>query len=159
MNNFFEQELRRLFEDGEIIQAPKFVGRACLGELGGDLRVRAQFITGIIANQYNALKIVVLNRTDGPVDTLILKFDDFWGKKAVPGSPNFRSGVNPHIWDDKGDAQWYAYRPTAADYQTLRQAAGDYLAVFRERDQERERPAPVRKSSGRSASKKGREER
>lgn len=45
MNNFFEQELRKLFGDDEIIQAPKFVGRACLGELGGDLRVRAEFIT------------------------------------------------------------------------------------------------------------------
>ena len=45
MSNFFEQELRRLFGDGEIIQAPKFVGRACLGELGGDLQVRAEFIT------------------------------------------------------------------------------------------------------------------
>ena len=45
--DFFEQELRRLFGGGEIIQSPKFVGRACLGDLGGDLRVRAQFITGI----------------------------------------------------------------------------------------------------------------
>ena len=43
--NFFEQELRRLFGDGEIIQGPKFVGRACLGDLGGELRVRAEFIT------------------------------------------------------------------------------------------------------------------
>ena len=66
MSNFFEQELRKLFGDGKIIESPQFVGRACLGTLGGDLRVRAQFITGIIANQYNALKIVVLNRTDGP---------------------------------------------------------------------------------------------
>lgn len=159
MSNFFEGELRKLFGDGEIIQSPKFVGRACLGELGGDLRVRAQFITGIIASQYDALKIIVLNRTDGPVDTLVLKFDDVWGKKAVSDNPNFRNGVNPHIWDDKGDAQWYAYRPTAADYQALRQAAGDYLGVFRELTQERERPAPARKSSGRSTSKKARDTR
>lgn len=157
--NFFEQELRKLFGDGEIIQSPKFVGRACLGELGGDLRVRAQFITGIIANQYNALKIVVLNRTDGPVDTLVLKFDDVWGKKAIPSNPNFRNGVHLHIWDDKGDAQWYAYHPTAADYQAMRQAAGDYLGVFREQAQERERPAQARKPSGRSASRKARDER
>lgn len=159
MSNFFEQELSKLFGDGEIIQFPKFVGRACLGDLGGDLRVRAEFITGIIANQYNALKIVVLNRTDGPVDTLVLKFDDVWGKKAVPGNPNFRSGVNPHIWDDKGDAQWYAYCPTAADYQPLRRAAGDYLDVFRGRTQEWERPAPARKPPGHSVSKKARDAR
>jgi len=33
VSNFFEAELRRLFADGEIIQNPKFVGRACLGNL------------------------------------------------------------------------------------------------------------------------------
>lgn len=144
MRNFFEQELRKLFGDGQIIRSPKFVGRACLGDLGGDLRVRAQFITGIIANQYNALKIVVLNRTDGPVDTLVLKFDDVWGKKAVPGNPNFRSGVNPHIWDDKGEVEWYAFRPTAADYDALRRTVGDYLEMFRERAPEQKQPAPPR---------------
>ena len=148
MSNFFEQELRKLFADGSIIESPQFVGRACLGTLGGDLRVRAQFVTGIIANQYNALKIVVLNRTDGPVDTMVLKLKDLLGTKAAP-----------RIWDDSGNAQWYGYRPTIADYEAIRQAVGDYLDVFREQVQERESPAPTRKSPGRSASKKGRDER
>ena len=83
------------------------MGRACLGTLGGDLRVRAQFVTGIIANQYNALKIVVLNRTDGPVDTMVLNLKDLLGMKKVPGNPNFSHGVAPHIWDDSGKAQWF----------------------------------------------------
>ena len=153
--NFFEQELRKLFGDGSIIESPQFVGRACLGTLGGDLRVRAQFVTGIIANQYNALKIVVLNRTDGPVDTMVLKLKDLLGMKKVPGNPNFARGVEPHIWDDSGSAQWYAYRPTIADYEAIRQATDDYLNVFREQIQERERlPAPKSKAS---RSKRGQE--
>ena len=151
--NFFEQELRSLFVDGSIIESPRFVGRACLGTLGGDLRVRAQFITGIIANQHNALKIVVLNRTDGPVDTMVLNLKDLLGMKNVPGNPNFPNGVVPHIWDDSGKAEWYAYRPTIADYEAIRQAADDYLNVFREQIQERERPALARKSPGRSSKK------
>lgn len=155
--NFFEQELRKLFGDGGIIDSPQFVGRACLGSLGGDLRVRAQFVTGIIANQYNALKIVVLNRTDGPVDTMVLNLKDLLGMKPVPGNPNFPKGVAPHIWDDSGKAEWYAYRPTIADYEAIRQAADDYLNVFREQIQERKPPA--RKSPGRSTKKKARDER
>ena len=142
--NFFEQELRKLFGDGGIIDSLQFVGRACLGTLGGDLWVRAQFTTGIIANQYNALKIVVLNRTDGPVDTMVLKLKDLLGMKKVPGNPNFPNGVAPHIWDDSGNAQWYGYRPTIADYETIRQAADDYLNVFRA-EIHRERP-PAAKS-------------
>ncbi len=150
MSNFFEQELRKLFGDGKIIESPQFVGRACLGTLGGDLRVRAQFITGMVANQYNALKIVVLNRTDGPVDTMVVKLKDLWGTKAVPGYP---SGLSPHFWDDGGKVQWYIFRPTDADYQTLRRVAGDYLDVFRERVPERTQPTPTRSSrnSGRKA--------
>ena len=159
MSNFFEQELRRLFGDGEIIQDPKFVGRACLGDLGTDLRVRAEFVTIRIANQYEALRLTVLKRTEGEVDRLVLRMKDVIGVKQVPGNPNFPKGVSPYIWDDCGKAEWYAFRPTAADYQALRQAAGDYLDVFQERVQERERPAPVRKSSGRSSTRKAREER
>lgn len=159
MRNFFEQELRRLFGDGEIIQDPKFVGRACLGDLGGELRVRAEFITTGYADHYEALRLLVLKRTEGEIDRLVLRMKDVIGVKQVPGNPNFPEGVSPYIWDDCGKAEWYAFRPTAADYQALRRAAGDYLDVFRERVQERERPTPVRKPSGRPAPKKRREER
>ena len=57
MSNFFEQELRKLFGDGEIIRSPSFTGRACLGTLGKDLRVRAQFVTSGYADHYDTLKI------------------------------------------------------------------------------------------------------
>ena len=138
MSNFFEQELRKLFGDGSIIESPQFVGRACLGTLGGDLRVRAQFVTGIIANQYNALKIVVLNRTDGPVDTMVLKLRDLLGTK-----------VAPYIWDDSGKAQWYGCRPTIANYEAIRQAADDSLSVFRA-EIHRERPPASKSKTPRS---------
>ena len=137
MSSFFEQELWHLFGDGKTFDNPACSGRACLGTLGRDLRVRVQFISTHISGEYNALKLTVLNRTDGPVDTLVLKLKDLLGKKPVPGNPNFRSGVTPHIWEDYGKFEWYAYRPTEADYETIRQAAKQYLDVFRDRQQER----------------------
>ena len=137
MSNFFERELGRVFGDGQVIRDPTYSGRACLGTLGKDLRVRAQFITTGYADHYDSLKITVLNRTDGPVDTLVLKLKDLLGKKSVPGNPNFREGVSPHIWDNYGKQEWYAYHPTAADYEVIRQAAKQYLDVFRDRQQER----------------------
>ena len=137
MSNFFERELGRVFGDGQVIRDPTYSGRACLGTLGQDLRVRARFITTGYADHYDSLKITVLNRTDGPVDTLVLKLKDLLGKKSVPGNPNFREGVSPHIWDNYGKQEWYAYHPTAADYEVIRQAAKQYLDVFRDRQQER----------------------
>ena len=69
MSNFFEQELRKLFGDEGIMDNPTYSGRSCFGTLGRDLRVRAQFVTSGYADHYDSLKITVLNRTDGPVDT------------------------------------------------------------------------------------------
>ena len=137
MSSFFVQELGRLFGDGQVIRNPTYSGRSCFGTLGKDLRVRARFITTGYADHYDSLKITVLNRTDGPVDTLVLKLKDLLGKKSVPGNPNFREGVSPHIWDNYGKQEWYAYHPTAADYEVIRQAAKQYLDVFRDRQQER----------------------
>ncbi len=156
MSNFLEQELRKLFGDGEIIQNPKFMGRVCMGTLDGGLRVRADFVTMGTADHYEGLQLTVLNRVDGPIDRIILRFRDVLGKKKVPNSSYFRDGIYPYIW---GNGEWYAYQPTTADYQTLRQAAGDYLDIFREQIREREPPSPARKSPGRSASKKARSER
>ena len=146
MSGFFEQELRKLFGDGAIIDDPSYSGRACFGKLGKDLRVRVEFITTGVADHYNALKVTVLNRTEGPVDTLVLRLKDLLGKKQVPGNPNFRNGIYPYIWDDYGKADWYAYRPTFADYQKIQDAVGKYLNVFWERETARE---PVRDSGGR----------
>ena len=134
MSNFFEQELKKLFGDGKIIDNPTCSGRACFGTLGKDLRVRVQFVTTKMADHYDALRLTMLNRTDGPVDTLTMKLKDLLGMKQVPGNPNFRNGVSPYIWDDHGDANWYAFKPTAADYRKIRQAVGDYLEVFREQE-------------------------
>ena len=142
MSSFFEQELWRLFGDGKIIDNSACSDQACLGTLGKDLRVRVQFVSTHISGEYDALKLTVLNRTDGPVDTLVLKLEDLLDKKPIPGNPNFPEGVAPHIWDNYGKLEWYAYRPTDADYDTIRQAAGQYLDVFRDRQQERPQDGP-----------------
>lgn len=159
MTNFSEQELRKLFADGGIIDDPKFVGRACLGSLDSDLRVRAEFITMGIAGHYSALRLTVLNRKEGVVDKSVLRFEDILGKKAVPGNPNFRDGVSPYIWDDRGKTDWYVYRPTPADFEALRQAADDYLNVFRERVPERAIEPPVHKTPAHKISRNSRDER
>lgn len=97
--NFFEQELHK-------IVAPKYpdatyVGRACYVRLDELNRAKIQFVTGIVANQYHALRVSILNRNEGQVDVLLLNLSDILGKKQT-GNPNFRNGINPYIWDDYG---------------------------------------------------------
>ena len=142
MSNFFEQELRKLFEDGKVIQDPVFVGRACLGGLDAGRQVRAEFVTMGHADHYEALRLTLLDNDLGVVDKLTLRLKDVWGKKAIPNNPYLKSGVAPHIWVDGDRIDWYAYHPTQADLQVLRRAADDYLHAFRERAPERVHNGP-----------------
>jgi len=143
MSNFFEQELRKLFGDGAVIQSPHFAGQVCMGTLNNGLRVRAQFVSPQIAEHYDALKITVLNHTDGPVDALSLKLDDIWGKKPVPGNPNFKDGVSPYIGVYNGKTSWYTYQPTQADRKQLLEAVKQYLEPFREQTRSQNGPKLV----------------
>ena len=142
MSSFFEQELRKLFGDGKIIHEPHFVGRACLGSLGSDLRVRVEFTDPFVARNYDVLSVKVLNRTDGVVDQIRLRITETIGIKKIPNHPSFRDGLAPHIWTYNGKTEWYGYYPDDKDYQTMRQAVSQYLDVFRERAPEQERSGP-----------------
>jgi hypothetical protein len=72
MSNFFEQELRKLFGDGAAIEDPTFVGRVCMGTLGKNLCVRAQYVTSGYADHYVMLiwQILALCPTIFPQDVL-----------------------------------------------------------------------------------------
>ena len=64
---FYEQELRKIV--GERYPDATYVGRACYVRLSNMNRAKIQFVTGIVANQYNALQLTILNRSEGQVDT------------------------------------------------------------------------------------------
>lgn len=134
---FFEQELRKLFDHDAVFADTCFVGNTCYGRLTDSIRVKINFQTGGISNQYDRLKVTLLNRNEGVIDSIALRFKDLWGMKAT-SNPNFRDGVSPHIWDDYGKASWYVYHPNKTDYKQLTEAVGTYLQVFQEPVQEQQ---------------------
>ena len=127
MRNFFEQELRKLFEDEEMIRSPQFSGRACLGTLERDIRVKAEFVSTKIADEYDALRLTVLNRKEGEIDKTTLRIVDMIGRKKIPSNPHFQDGISPHIWTDRSQHEWYAYTPDVSDYIAMRQEVARYL--------------------------------
>jgi len=129
--NYFEQELRRLFGNDTAISDKRFVGRAFFGRLTDNLRVRVDFVTMGTADHYEALKATVINRNDGQVDALTLRFSDLLGRKVV-SNPNFREGISPYIWKYGDKIEWYVYTPTKADYNQISEAINNYLDVYRE---------------------------
>ena len=130
---FFEKELRKIVEP--VFPDARYVGRACYVRLNDINRAKIQFVTGGISSQYNALRLTVLNRQEGEIDRLLLRFGDLMGAK-MGNHPSFRSGAEPHIWDDDGNVDWYAYHPTQKDYETLTEAVEGYLEIFQEQTEQ-----------------------
>lgn len=92
--NFFESELEKIMGQSSILKDQKYVGRICYGSIDGDLKARVEFVTLGVSSHYAGIKASVINRKEGVVDSILLRFEDIWGKQRT-GNPNFREGVSP----------------------------------------------------------------
>ena len=101
--NFFEKEMRQMFEDDDLFQDAKFVGKTMLAKLDDDLRVKLQFIASYISDRYDTVQMTIINRTDGVVDKQNFKFSDIIGKCVRPG----REPLDYYMWEYQGKAEWY----------------------------------------------------
>lgn len=100
-----------------FIQSYTLAGRAVLGKLDDDLRVKISLVTTGIAEHYDALKIRIINRTEGDVDTQIVRFKELLGKGLAI--------------DNYGDGPtWGLRQPTQSDYTKLNQFLYSYLSFY-----------------------------
>ena len=42
---------------------------------------KSNFQTGMVADHYDRLKVTLLNRNEGTIDSMVVKFGDVWGLK------------------------------------------------------------------------------
>lgn len=138
MTTTFQNELEKIFGNDAVFDDTRYVGRACIGSLAPDIRAKAEFVTGRVADQYEAIRIKIINRHEGEIDVQTIKFKDIWGKKPIPNNPNFSDGVSPHMWVFRGDLEWYAYHPTKEDFDILRDEISEYTEMFRDMTMEME---------------------
>lgn len=125
--NFFEQQLRTLTGRNTAFKStsPVYVGRAAFLTLDEHIRARIEFVTTGTADKYEALQVTILNRTEGKVDTLLLRNQDHFASIRTPGGDM----KTPHIWVYQGKPDWYG-QPTDTDLKALSKAAHDYIALF-----------------------------
>lgn len=123
--NFFEKELRDLFGSSTTLRDAHYCGRTCLAKLDEDLRVKLQFTTTGYADHYDAIKLAVINRTDGVVDQQLFRFSDIIDKQHSPGMMS----VTPQIWDDNGKPEWY--RPISQEQRSqIANTILDYVGMY-----------------------------
>ena len=130
--NFFEQELRKLFEGSEALTDPRFTGRVCVARLTDTTNVKLEFVIHDTHEKYEGIKATVFNRNEGQIDSTVFRFRDILGKKALPGNPYLKEGVYPYIWTYNDKPEWYAYKPTPRDMEMITDAVDSYLEMFQE---------------------------
>ena len=141
----FEKELKKIFGNDLILNKTKYVGRNCYGELDGNIRMKARFITMGISNHFEALKLELINRTEGEIDATVIRLNEIWGKKFVPGNTNSRDGVSPYLWLNDDKLAWYLYQPTTKDFDILRESVKEYASVFKDFSVEKEKKQSIKK--------------
>ena len=123
--NFFEKELRDLSGSSTTLRDAHYCGRTCLAKLDEDLRVKLQFTTTGYADHYDAIKLAVINRTDGVVDQQLFRFSDIIDQQHSPGMMS----VTPQIWDDNGKPEWY--RPISQEQRSqIANTILDYVGMY-----------------------------
>lgn len=133
--SFFEKELRKILKKQELFSDVRYAGRSCFGIMDKETKAKIQFVTLSTADKYEALKVEILNQKEGKIDSIIIRFKDLFGKKAVD-NPNFKEGIVPHIWTYHDRNEWYAYKPNELDYEQMYESIAEYISVFQTQEEE-----------------------
>ena len=88
--NKLERELKLLFGESELFSEAVFCGKTMIGKLDKDVRAKIEFISTSVHKHYDSLKVTVLNRTEGVIDSTVFNFSDMIGLK---------NGRIPYYWE------------------------------------------------------------
>lgn len=129
--NFFEQQLRQMFGDTDIIKDAKFTGKTMLGKLDDELRVKMQFVTTGTIGEYTAIRASIINRKDGVVDQQTFKFADIIGLKPH----GIRGKEEPYMWEYNNQPEWYT-PVTLAEKAKIADTVLDYVGMYQEQTED-----------------------
>ena len=99
-----------------------------IGRLDEDVRIKVRFTTQGVSDEYPALAVKILKRTEGEVDSQHFIFSDILGTRGG----NDYKGV--HAWTYAGKTEWYRYQPTLSDMDKIAGAVESYAAMFQAED-------------------------
>ncbi len=123
--NKMEHELRRLLSESDIFYDIMFCGKMAIGKIDKDIRAKIEFTYRDSFNCYDALKVTILNRCDGVIDTTVFPFADIIGLK---------NGKSPYFWNESNYNRWYGFTPTSNDYDSISGKVQDYMSMFADED-------------------------
>ena len=102
--NFYEKEMRNMFESKVAISDKVFTGKTMLAKLDDEKLLKIEFVSTYVKDQYNAILLQIINKNDGLIDKQTIKFSD------VVGMYNRGNGIEPmehYMWVYNNKPEWY----------------------------------------------------
>ena len=94
MTNFYERQLKRMFSDMDSDSTDTvFAGKAMLSKISDDLRAKVEFVTGRMASQYEGLKLSIISKNEGIIDSQTFMFHEIIGLKGASRDRNLTCGM------------------------------------------------------------------
>ena len=132
--NFFEKELRGMFQHRTLLKDPVFCGKAMLAKLDEELRIRLEFVISNTIDKYTGIEAKIINRTGGMVDRNVFRFADIIGMKQTP----LCGKREPYIWvEPDKTASWYT-PVNDAEKQRIADAVMAYVELYQTPQQDPE---------------------
>lgn len=128
--NFFEANLRKVFDNVVGIKNVQYIGRTCYATVSDNNRMKASFVTLGTHEHYEGLKISIIDKNEGKIDSTTIRFEDVWGKKYEA----MGNKIAPYMWVYKGKAEWYTPEPSEKEFYDLSALSSYYVGNFRDYD-------------------------
>lgn len=121
----FEKIMRDFFENENLIGDKVFFGKTLTGRLNETTNVKISFETLMVADNYYGFQIKIINKVNGPVDTVFIEFGDVTGKiQTLDGEKSL------YIWKNGNKVDWYCVRPTTLQIKEIVKRVDDYLKLY-----------------------------
>ena len=102
--DFFEKEMRQMFESKTSISDSVFVGKTMIAKLDNEKLLKLEFTNSRVAGKYDSITLSVINRNEGVIDKQRINFSEVIGKYNMG---NGLDPVDPHMWEYNGKPEWY----------------------------------------------------
>jgi hypothetical protein len=122
MKKIIEQIFNNHTRDFDYI----YIGNKMIITLDDARRIEVDFYNTWSSNNYDSLRIVLVSKTHGYINSRIIKFKDLFDNMQDTTHPN---RIDKHIWYN-GEFKWYG-KPNDKDIIKLQKTLEDYIDTWK----------------------------
>ena len=126
--NFFEKEMRSLFDSNNVLTDMKFTGKTMIGKLDDNKLCKMKFVVSDTVNKYTGIQAKIINSNEGVIDTQTFNFSDIIGMQKIRDDD-----IEPHIWVYNQKPDWYL-PVNASQKAEIADTILDYIEMFQEQN-------------------------